>query len=241
MHSHRVHTVLAAGTFLTFGFASAIAVGAVPRDHQPGPRVEVAAPLHQRAIFGAATQHAPANPRHRTPQVTRVVVATHRSVATRSSTAHAARPPAATTPSPLARPTPVRSAAHHHRHRAGVRSTTKPATHPAPKPTSKPAKPKLARRTTPSASAVQAAIQGLKKYVHSILTPSPAQVAEFGDMVCSAYDDGDTTKQIEAKILQKVKSLPFTTILPGAADYVVRTAVKLYCPGYQSRLGSAAA
>jgi hypothetical protein len=60
-------------------------------------------------------------------------------------------------------------------------------------------------------------------------------------MVCSAYDDGHATPQIESEILQKVKSLPLTTILPGAADYVVRTAVKLYCPGYKSRLGSAAA
>jgi hypothetical protein len=81
----------------------------------------------------------------------------------------------------------------------------------------------------------------LSKYVHSFLKPTASQVAQFGDLVCTAYDDGDTTPQIESKILAKVQALPLTTILPGAADYVVRTAVKLYCPGYKSRLGSAAA
>jgi hypothetical protein len=239
MHSHRLHTVLAAGTFLTFGFASAIAAGAVPRDHQPQPAPAVTGALLRHHGSAGRLVHpagAVARVQHQTatakPAAARV---------TRSRTAHHHLAPTVMRATGSHPATPVTSAgpvAHHHHHRHhGKPGATTPTAAPRPHPT----KPKLAARTSPSSSAVQAAIQGLKKYVHSVLTPTPSQVAEFGDMVCSAYDKNETTKQIEATILQKVKALPFTTILPGAADYVVRTAVALYCPGYKSRLGSAAA
>jgi hypothetical protein len=104
-------------------------------------------------------------------------------------------------------------------------------------PPKKPAAPKHAARTTPSAAAVASAVSGLKKYVHTILTPTATQVAEFGNDVCTAFDQNKTLSQVEATILQKVKSLPFTTVESGAASYVVKTAVHLYCPGYTSKLG----
>jgi hypothetical protein len=97
-------------------------------------------------------------------------------------------------------------------------------------------KPKKVARTTPSSAEVQSAIQGLKKYVHSFFSPSKSQVAELGNDVCTAFDKGQTVKQIEATMLAKVKKLPLTTVLPGAANYVVTTAVKLYCPGYKSKI-----
>jgi hypothetical protein len=100
------------------------------------------------------------------------------------------------------------------------------------------AKPEKAARTTPTAAEVQSAIKGLKNYVHSIFSPSASQVAELGNDVCTAFDQGQSAAHIEATMLQKVQSLPLTTVLPGAAQYVVRTEVKLYCPGYKSRIGS---
>lgn len=243
MKAHRTHTFLAAGTFLTFGFASAIAVGAVPRDDGATPtRAAIITPHHTVITTpGHSTHHATAHTVHHRAAVTKQVATTtkHHVAVPAVATSTATSPPSPASPaSPTTTPTTVATTSgHHHHHKAAPSTPKKPA-----KPTKhKSTKPKLAPRTTPSAAAVQAAIQGLKQYVHSFLTPTASQVAEFGDLVCSAYDDGNTTKQIEAKILQKVSSLPLTTILPGAADYVVRTAVKLYCPGYQSRLGSAAA
>lgn len=73
--------------------------------------------------------------------------------------------------------------------------------------------------------------------MHSLFSPTPAQVADFGNQVCTAFDNHKTYWQIKATIQAKVKSIPFTTILPGAASYVVHTAVQLYCPGYKSKLG----
>jgi len=231
MHSHRVHTAIAIGAFLTFGVASAVAVGAIPGSHSnpshPTVAARVAAP-RQLVSSGRARTHAAVARAHHPAAVTHKLATT--------TTHHAA---AAATPS-SGTSTPRPAATHSHNPQPARQHRPAAATTPTP---AKPriTKPKLAPRTTPSAAAVQAAIQGLKGYVHSILSPSPAQVAQFGDMVCSAYDAGEATKKIENEILQKVSALPLTTILPGAADYVVRTAVHLYCPAYTSRLGSAAA
>jgi hypothetical protein len=205
----------------------------VPRDQQLAARPPVVSPI---TVHPAVVAHA--HPRVRAPKAVTAVakhhVAPKQHVAVRPVAAQPARPAATHASAPVTSPPPVASTTRHHHHASTVAPPTKaPTTHPKPKP-------KLAARTTPSASAVKAAIQGLKSYVHSILSPTPAQVAQFGDMVCTAYDHGDTTAAIESTILKKVSSLPLTTILPGAADYVVRTAVKLYCPGYKSRLGSAA-
>jgi hypothetical protein len=201
MHSHRVNTILAAGAFMTAGFASAVAVGAAPRDHHITPeRAAVAASTHPHAKNGRA--------------ISQVAVAHHRSSATTAGT-----------PGPL--PTHARSGAAASGHHSIVVTT--------------PTAPQVAVRTTPAPSAVAAAIRGLGTYVHSILAPTLAQVAQFGNLVCTAYADGSATKAIEVEILHKVSSIPLTTILTGAADYVVRTAVTLYCPGYSSQLGAAGA
>jgi hypothetical protein len=114
----------------------------------------------------------------------------------------------------------------------------KKKTHPktSPKKTA-PAKsaPTKAARIKPSAAALSSAVSGLKQYVHTIFSITSSEVAEFGDDVCSAFDQHKTYSQIKSQITAKVKQLPFTTVTAGAADYVVRTAVKLFCPGYTSR------
>jgi hypothetical protein len=109
----------------------------------------------------------------------------------------------------------------------------KKKTHPKTPP-KKPV-PTKAARTKPSAAALSSAVSGLKHYVHTIFSITSSEVAEFGDDVCSAFDQNKTYPQIKAEITAKVKQLPFTTVTAGAADYVVRTAVKLFCPGYTSR------
>ncbi len=91
-------------------------------------------------------------------------------------------------------------------------------------------------RRTPTSAEVQQAIATLPQYVRSLLTPSPAQVAQLGDRVCSMFDQGQTFAQVKATGLQMVTQVPLTTVLPGGADWVVRTAVTLYCPGHAAKL-----
>ena len=68
-----------------------------------------------------------------------------------------------------------------------------------------------------------------------IVSINASEVAQFGDAVCSAFDSNTSYAHVKAEIMDKVKQIPFTTVAAGAADYVVKTAVKLYCPGYSSR------
>jgi hypothetical protein len=121
-------------------------------------------------------------------------------------------------------------------------ATKKPATKKHHKKTSHPKKtvpvkvtPTKAARVKPSASALSGAISGLKQYVHTVFSITSSEVAQFGDEVCSAFDKNESYSAIKSQITAKVKQLPFTTVTAGAADYVVRTAVKLFCPGYTSR------
>ena len=103
-------------------------------------------------------------------------------------------------------------------------------------PVASPAGPVKVPRRVPSAAEVQQAIATLPQYVSTILTPSPAQVAQLGDQVCTAFDQGQTLAQVEATGLQLVTQVPLTTVKPGGADWVVRTAVTLYCPGHLTDL-----
>lgn len=91
-------------------------------------------------------------------------------------------------------------------------------------------------RRVPAASEVQQALTTLPNYVRSILSPSPAQVAQLGDEVCTMFDGGSTFAQVKATGLSMVTRIPLTTVLPGGADWVVRTAVTLYCPGHLGKL-----
>jgi len=91
-------------------------------------------------------------------------------------------------------------------------------------------------RRVPSAAEVQQAIATLPQYVRSLLSPSPAQVAQLGDKVCGMFDSGQSFAQVKATGLQMVTQVPLTTVLPGGADWVVRTVVTLYCPGHLSKL-----
>jgi hypothetical protein len=240
-------TAIATGTCLTFGLAVAVAVGAVPQvssaeSHAPAAAHGVVQPALARLLLNseaAVARHDATHHRHRHHVLnsTRVHVMAQ-------TAAHAAAP----TAQHQVQSSPVESVSVESASSAGASAESANIKHAAPhhkkkhhkkkhhKKTHKPAKPQKAARTTPSASAVSAAISGLRNFVHTPLTPTSAQVAQFGDMVCDAFDNGSTFAHVKSVILDKVQQLPFTTVSAGAADYVVKTAVSLYCPGYKSKV-----
>lgn len=94
----------------------------------------------------------------------------------------------------------------------------------------------LVARTVPTTAQVQAAIAGLQSLVPALglFPPSAAQVADIGNQVCTAFDQGQSFGQVKTTALAMV---PRTIIVPATApDYAVRQAVALYCPGHASKL-----
>jgi predicted RecA/RadA family phage recombinase len=234
-------TAIATGTCVTLGLALAVTLGAVPRAAGDNSHA-TAASLSSLIKVGAAALQSPER------VAPRPSVAQHRAAPAR---AHV-KTSAATSPASIA--PAVQSASSHlvtaENVSANAAATpSKPATTPAKKhhkkthhkktPPKKTAPVKTvakkAVRTKPSASALASAVSGLKQYVHTIFSITSSEVAEFGNEVCSAFDKNESYSAIKSQITAKVKQLPFTTVTAGAADYVVRTAVKLYCPGYTSR------
>ncbi|MDQ6928372.1 MAG: DUF732 domain-containing protein, partial [Actinomycetota bacterium] len=90
-------------------------------------------------------------------------------------------------------------------------------------------------RVTPSSAQVQAAIQGFHQRI-PLFSPTAAQVAQFGDQVCSAFDQGQSYAQVKATGLQMVTQYPFVKITSADADWMIHTAVSMYCPGYAGKL-----
>lgn len=106
----------------------------------------------------------------------------------------------------------------------------------APAPVAAPSTPGVPRRT-PTDAEVQQALKTFPQYVKTFIKPTAAQVAELGDRVCTAFDEGQTYAQVKATGLEMVTQVPRTTVLPGGADWVIRTIVTMYCPGYATKLG----
>ena len=127
--------------------------------------------------------------------------------------------------------------------KAPVARTTAP-TAPAPAPavtapptTAAPAAPAKVARRTPTSAEVQAAIAELKQRVGGLLllvSPTPAQIDQVGDQVCTAFDNGQTFAQVKATGLSMIPAS--VTVSPATADWAVRQAVTLYCPGHASKL-----
>lgn len=226
-NAQHLRTSIASAICLTLGMALAVALGAVPRV------VGTTAGAAHHVVSPTAVVHKAAHIRQ-SALITPAVVApevksgTPKTVPADNISAPATTVPVTTAPAttvPVAKqPVAHLKAPVHHKKKHHKKKHHKPAP------------PKKAARVTPSASAVADAVHGLGQYVHTILTPTAAQVAQFGDQVCTAFDQNQTLAQIESVILAKVKQLPFTTVSSGAADYVVKTAVHLYCPGYASKL-----
>jgi cytoskeletal protein RodZ len=94
---------------------------------------------------------------------------------------------------------------------------------------------KVARRV-PTAAEVQGVVARLKKDIPILgfVSVAPAQIDQAGDQVCTAFDNGQTFAQVKATGLSMI---PASITVPGAtADWAVRQAVALYCPGHANKL-----
>jgi hypothetical protein len=127
--------------------------------------------------------------------------------------------------------------------KAPVAPRAAPATTPttvapvaAPTPVAQAAPAKVARRT-PTAAEVQGAIGELKSRVGGLLllvSPTPEQINQVGDQVCTAFDNNQSFAQVKATGLSMIPAS--VTVTPATADWAVRRAVALYCPGHANKL-----
>jgi hypothetical protein len=95
----------------------------------------------------------------------------------------------------------------------------------------------LAPRRQPTAAEVNQVIAT----VHNLLpffTLTAAEVAAAGNQVCSAFDQGKTSAQVQAAVLNMVGAGGLGSLVPPSipAD-AVSSLVNLYCPAYASKLG----
>lgn len=119
-----------------------------------------------------------------------------------------------------------------------TRPAAKAAVAAAPAAAEAPAQPTLAPRTVPSPAQVQQVISGISSMVRLPLFAriTPAHVADIGNQICTAFDQGQTFAQVKATGLAMVTRYG-VTVSDAAADYAVRQGVALYCPAYASKLG----
>jgi len=126
---------------------------------------------------------------------------------------------------------------------AGAVATTRPAatvatvaparTAPAPAAV---AAAKVARRT-PTGAEAQAAITEMKRRVGGLVALvgiTELQLAQAGDQVCTAFDNGQTFAQVKATGLSMIPAV--ITVTPPTVDWAVRQGVAMYCPGHASKL-----
>ncbi len=99
-------------------------------------------------------------------------------------------------------------------------------------PAGAPAAPTTAARTNPSSAQVKAAIA----QIGAGLPISEAQAREFGNQVCTAFDQGQTSSAVKATAFQAAQKVPFVTVSASQVDSAVRSAVQLFCPGYASNV-----
>ena len=92
-------------------------------------------------------------------------------------------------------------------------------------------------RRTPSPGEVQTAIGELKRQVGGLLlliSPTPAQLAQAGDQVCTAFDNGQNFTQVKSTGLSLIPAA--ITVSSATVDWAVRRGVALYCPGHADKL-----
>jgi hypothetical protein len=216
-----VHKVLAAAAGCTFSLAVGVGVGAVPH---PGDDTRLSAASASASALEPTFD--PAHTRQASIPAPEAPTTTSTTVAAPAPTVAPATVPKVTTPPTTRAPRPATTVAP-----AGI---APPAAAAAP---AAPAAPTKAARRTPSDSEVQAAIAGLKQRIGGLLllvSPTPAQIAQAGDQVCTAFDGGQTFTQVKATGLSMIPAS--IKVAPATADWAVRQAVALYCPGHASKL-----
>jgi len=116
-----------------------------------------------------------------------------------------------------------------------VSSEQASAAGPSAAPSVAPAGPTKAARLSPTSTQVQAAIAQIHQRI-PLYSPTEAQARQFGDQVCSAFDQGQSSAQVQATALQAASKVPFVTVSAGDVAFAVRSAVSLFCPGYSSKV-----
>lgn len=206
--------VLAGIAGVTLALGVAVSAGALPQPGADGKGATIAAAKIDELAAAPARQ--PGDVAAEAPATTVAPTTVPLTTAAPVKTTPTTKAPVKTTPTTKA-PT----------------ATVSPAAAATPAAVAAPTK---AARRVPSAAEVNQAIATLPQYVSTIFTPTPAQVAQLGDQVCTAFDQGQTFAQVKATGLSMVTQVPLTTVKPGGADWVVRTVVAMYCPGYASKL-----
>lgn len=143
----------------------------------------------------------------------------------------------ATAPSPTASPSASTAPAAAPASGTTATSPTKPALTWTTGPSAIPKNlPYIAPRTHPTVAQVNQAIQEVNKLV-PFFTPTPAQVAQVGNQVCTAFDQGQTAAEVDSQALNMVGAGSYSWAVPSSVPaQAVAVVVSLYCPGYTSKL-----
>lgn len=209
--SKRVHIIAGAAIGLNLLIGAAAAAGVVPR---PVETQEVSSVQAAPAVLDA-TEPAAGAP---APVVDATVPV--------ETTVPVTAPPTTAAPKPVAARAPPAAAV---AEAPAPAPTTPPATQaPAPKSTT-------AARLNPTSAQVMAAVQQIRTRI-PLLPQNEAYARQFGDAVCTAFDQGFSAAQVQAQVLQAVSQVPLIKVLPADADFAIKTAVQLFCPGYASKL-----
>ena len=203
---------------VNLALALAVSAGAVPR---PGDNVHNAAAVEELAV--------PANQAGDiAPQVAEEPVPAPPEPTTTTAAPTTVAQPKVTTPPTTRAP----------RVAAAPKAAAAPAAAVAAAPAPAPAAAVIAgvARRVPTAAEIQAVITRLKKDIPMLkyFTIAPAQIDQAGEQICTAFDAGQTFAQVKATGLSMI---PSSIKVPAAtADYAVRQAVAMYCPGHANKL-----
>ena len=145
--------------------------------------------------------------------------------------------PAVETPPPTEPPTTVVAVTSPPTTRPGAAARRSASASPAPAAaapvaSAAPAAPTIAARRNPTSAEIRSAISQLGLPI----VPSEAQARQFGDSVCDAFDQGQTFAQVSATARQAANQVPLVSVSPAVVDSSVRTAVRLFCPDYSSKI-----
>jgi hypothetical protein len=91
-------------------------------------------------------------------------------------------------------------------------------------------------RRNPSSAEVMGALQTLKARI-PMMPLNESYARDFGNQVCSAFDAGSSFSQVVNNAIAAASKVPFFSLSQADAQFAVRTAVQLFCPGYAAKLG----
>jgi hypothetical protein len=222
MNTSRNRKLLAAVVGVNLALAIAVSAGAVPRPGDNGA-------VHAATVAAVEEIAAPAA---RQPGDNVAPAAPATTPSTAATAVAAPAQPATTVPKPKTTTPPTTKAP------ARSAQSTAPATAAvtAPAATVPVTIAKVARRT-PTAAEVQGVIAELKRQVGGLLllvSPTPAQIDQAGDQVCTAFDNGQSFAEVKATGLSMIPAS--ITVTSTTAEWAVRQAVTLYCPGHSGKL-----